>query len=252
MLCQTVYREGDHRWLAFGQDPDRPDNIVDTNQYVVEAGGSAILLDPGGIEIFPAMLGALSAKLPVDSVRHILLSHQDPDIGSSLPLWREVCRPDVTIHISWLWTSFVSHFDGEAKLTPLPDTGGQIKLANDVVLEIIPAHFLHSPGNFHLYDPKARILFSADVGASLVPKRARTTNFVEDFTAHIPYMEQWHRRAMGSERARDAWLSRVSRLDVRILAPQHGLLLRGDDVRRFYDWFGRLPIGDGIDAIRNG
>lgn len=252
MLCQTVYREGDHRWLAFGQDPDRPDNIVDTNQFVVDAGGTAILVDPGGIEIFPAMLGALSAKLPLESIRHILLSHQDPDIGSSLPLWREVCRPDVTIHISWLWTSFVSHFDGEAKLTAIPDAGGEIKLANDVVLQIIPAHFLHSPGNFHLYDPKARILFSADVGASLVPKRVRNSIYVEEFSSHIPYMEQWHRRAMGSERARDAWLSRVSRLDVRILAPQHGLLLRGDDVQRFYDWFGRLPIGDGIDAIRNG
>lgn len=250
MLCQTIYSEGDHRWLAFGQDPDRPDNIVDTNQYVVEAGGDAVLIDPGGIEIFPAMLGALSAKLPIDSIRHIMLSHQDPDIGSSLPLWREVCRDDVQIHISWLWTSFVSHFDGEATLTPVPDPGGEIRLSKTLSLEIVPAHFLHSPGNFHLFDPRAGILFSADVAASLVPRGVRGGLFVEDFSAHIPYMEPWHRRAMGSERARDAWLSRVARLDIRILAPQHGLLLRGDDVKRFYDWFGTLRIGEGIEAVR--
>lgn len=245
--CTTLFRDRGHRWLVFGGDPQRPDNIVDTNQYVVTMDGDALLMDPGGSEIFPSMLAALGDVLPVESVRHLFLSHQDPDVGSSLPLWREVCRPDLQVHVWGLWTSFVSHFDGDATFQTLPDAGTSIRLGG-LTLQVIPAHFLHSPGNFHLYDERARILFSADVGASLVPPEARTGMFVENFHDHIRYMEGWHRRAMGSERARDAWLARVAKLDVDILAPQHGLIFKGDDVQRFYDWFAKLRIGEGIEV----
>ncbi len=243
--CQPLHRDGGHRWLVFGDDAECPGNIVDTNQYVVAMGDAAVLIDPGGAEIFPAMLSALGDAMAVDDVRHVVLSHQDPDIGSSLPLWREVCRPDLKVHISWLWTSFVSHFDADATFQPVPDAGATIDLAG-LPLRLVPAHFLHSPGNFHVYDERAGILFSADVAASLVPRDGRDGMFVTDFAAHIRHMEGWHRRAMGSERARDAWLERVSRLDVKMLAPQHGLILKGDDVKRFYDWFAGLEIGEGI------
>lgn len=243
--CTTLHRDRGHRWLVFGDDPECPANIVDTNQYVVEMNDQAIILDPGGAEIFPALLSALGDQVPVENVRHLFLSHQDPDIGSSVPLWREVCRPDLAVHIAWLWCGFVSHFDAQASFRPIPDAGATLDLGG-LPLRFVPAHFLHSPGNFHVYDERARILFSADVGASLVPRNQRRGMFVEDFHGHVRYMEQWHRRAMGSERARDAWLDRVSELDVDILAPQHGLLLRGDDVKRFYDWFAKLEIGVGI------
>lgn len=246
--CDTLYRNGRHAWLAFGQDPSLPANIVETNQYLVRSGDQAVLLDPGGTEIFPAMLGALSEQVAIEEVRHIVLSHQDPDIGSSLPLWREVCRSDLKVHVSWLWTDFLSHFDAEANLSPLPDRGAEIALG-ELSLRLLPAHFLHSPGNFHVYDATARILFSADVGASLVKHGQRGGLFVEDFAAHVQFMDLWHRRAMGSERARDAWIAQVSRLDIAILAPQHGPLLRGDDVKRFLDWFAALPLGTGIEAM---
>lgn len=245
--CTTLYRNGGHRWLVFGGDASRPGNIVDTNQYVVQMDGEAVLMDPGGTEIFPAMLSAVGDALPVESIRHLFLSHQDPDVGSSLPLWREVCRPDLHVHVWALWTSFVSHFDGDAQFQALPDGGTTIRLGG-LPLAVVPAHFLHSPGNFHLYDERARILFSADVGASLVPPEARQGMFVENFADHVRYMEGWHRRAMGSERARDAWLARVAKLEVEVLAPQHGLILKGDDVQRFYDWFARLKIGEGIEV----
>lgn len=247
MICETIYRKGGHSWLAFGVDAGRPENIVETNQYVVRCGDAAALLDPGGTEIFAPMLGALTGKLSVDQIDHIFLSHQDPDIGSSLPLWRQVCRPDVQVHISWLWTHFISHFDADASLLPIPDQGGTIRLGS-LELQVIPAHFLHSPGNFHIYDPDARVLFSADVGASLLSRSANSSFFVEDFASHTQYMRLWHQRAMGSEKARDAWLARVSQLDIDILAPQHGLLMRGDDVKRFYDWFRTLPLGEVVAA----
>ncbi len=242
MKCVSLFRRDDHRWLAFGQDPGRPDAIIDTNQYVVCSSAGALLLDPGGMEVFPAMLAALTQEVAAEDVKGIFLSHQDPDIGSSLPLWRRVCSADTKVYLSWLWTGFVTHFDRDATFTSIPDEGMEIALG-EVSLRLVPAHFLHSPGNFSVYDPRARILFSGDIGAALVPRQLATDMVVADFAGHVQYMEGFHRRWMGSATARDTWIETVSRLDVDVLAPQHGLIFRGDDVKRFLDWFAALEIG---------
>jgi flavorubredoxin len=251
MISHTLFKNRGHSWLAFGQDPQKPEKIIDTNQIVITSGEQAIVLDPGGLEIFPPMLAALTDKVPIENVKHLFLSHQDPDIGSSLPLWRQVCNQDVEIHLSWLWTSFVAHFDAEANLSPIPDEGAVINLGG-IKLELIPAHYLHSSGNFSVYDEEARILWTGDIGAALLPKGSQDSFFVEDFDSHIQYIEGFHKRWMGSIRARDAWINRVSKLDLDILTPQHGLFFQGDDVNRFLDWFGALEIGSGIDAMGAG
>ncbi len=250
MKCVTLFREDDHCWQAFGQDPDKPDNVVDTNQYVIRSGSAAILLDPGGMEVFPSMLAALTREISVDDIKALFLSHQDPDIGSSLPLWRRVCKPDVKIYLSWLWAGFTAHFDRDAVFTTIPDEGMEVSLSHDVKLRFIPAHYLHSSGNFNVYDPKARILFSGDMGAALVPAdKTNGSMFVSDFAGHIQYMDGFHRRWLGSTRARDAWVAQVSKLDIHMLAPQHGLVFKGDDVKRFIDWIAGLDIGSGVASM---
>ncbi|BAE53040.1 MBL fold metallo-hydrolase [Paramagnetospirillum magneticum] len=251
MKCVTLFRQDDHCWQMFGQDPDKPDNIVDTNQYLVRSGDSAILLDPGGMEVFPAMLAALTREVPVSHLKALFLSHQDPDIGSSLPLWRRVCEPDIKIYLSWLWSSFTAHFDREATFTTIPDEGMEISLTPDLRLRFVPAHYLHSSGNFNVYDPKAKVLFSGDIGAALIPKdKASGSMFVADFASHVQYMEAFHRRWLGSAQARDAWCAQVSKLDIDFLAPQHGLVFKGDDVKRFIDWFAGFEIGSGVAAMK--
>jgi flavorubredoxin len=75
--------------------------------------------------------------------------------------------------------------------------------------------------------------------------------FVTDFADHVRHMEGFHRRWMGSAAARDAWVAMVSKLKIDILAPQHGLMFRGDDVKRFIDWFAGLEVGTGVSVLRN-
>ena len=48
--------------------------------------------------------------------------------------------------------------------------------------------------------------------------------------------------------ARDAWLNMVATLEIEVLAPQHGPILKGDAVKRFLDWFRALDIGSGLAA----
>lgn len=248
MKCVELFRDGDHRWLAFGNDPDKPDAVIDTTQYAVISGGQAMLLDPGGSEIFPAMVSALSGHVAIDTIRHLFISHQDPDTGSSIGLWRRVCEKGLTVHASWMWQGFLAHYDREAVYDAIPDEGNVITLAGRA-LTVLPAHYLHSPGNFSLYDPAAKMLFSGDIGAGLVPSDRRKSLYVQDFSSHIQFIEGFHKRWMGSARARDAWIEMASRLDVNMLCPQHGLIYQGEDVKRFLEWFSRVEVGSGLASF---
>ncbi len=238
---KIIFEEGDHKWMAVVRDPSRPAYIVDTNEYLVTDGEDAILLDPGGAEIFPATFSAVSAAFDPRRIRTLFASHQDPDIVSSLSMWMEF-NPDLRCYVSWLWEGFIPHFGGSKDtFISIPDQGMDI-LVGGVRLQALPAHYLHSSGNFHIYDPKAKILFSGDVGAALLPS-GEDGLFVEDFARHIRHAEGFHRRWMGSDRAKRDWCSRVSRLEIDMLCPQHGSIYRGEDVRRFIDWFADLEVG---------
>jgi len=208
---------------------------------LITSGDDAILLDPGGSEVFPAVFSAVSKQFDPRKISKLFASHQDPDIISSLSMWIEF-NTSIKCYVSWLWSSFVPHFGGTKEtFIDIPDTGMDIVVGGQR-LQAIPAHYLHSSGNFHLYDPKAKILFSGDVGTALLPL-GEDALFVENFDRHIRHAEAFHQRWMGSERAKRDWCARVSQLDIDMICPQHGAIYQGADVKRFIDWFAHLEVG---------
>lgn len=243
--AQSIFQQGDHRWLVIARDPEKPNLLIDTNEYLVSSGNQSLLTDPGGMEIFPAVFAALAAHTDPRTIEALFASHQDPDIISSLALWLEL-NPEMKCYLSWLWGGFVPHFGGkESTFINLPDEGAVIRIG-ELALQAIPAHYLHSSGNFHLYDPIARLLFSGDVGAALLPLDAEL--YVKNFDQHIKHAEGFHRRWMGSNEAKRDWCERVSKLDIEQMCPQHGAIYRGADVMRFINWFDELKVGSAIPA----
>ncbi|HET7776438.1 MAG TPA: MBL fold metallo-hydrolase [Azospira sp.] len=238
---QTIFQDGTHKWVAIVRDPERPDALIDTNEYLVANGVQGLILDPGGAEIFPAVFSALATEFDPSAVVGLFASHQDPDIISSLAMWLEF-NPKMHCYVSWLWAGFIPHFGGTSDtFVAIPDEGMEIGL-NGLTLNAIPAHYLHSSGNFHLYDRQAKILFSGDVGAALLPV-SETNLFVEDFDRHIKHAEAFHRRWMGSNEAKRRWCERAAQMEVDMLCPQHGAIYQGADVHRFINWFDELQVG---------
>lgn len=241
---EVIYERGEHQWAVVARDPDRAGYVIDTNEYLITHRGESLLTDPGGMEIFPAVFAALSQEIDLSSLKYLFASHQDPDIISSLALWLDV-NPALRCYLSWLWSSFVPHFGGDdTTFVPIPDEGMELSLKG-LILQAIPAHYLHSSGNFHLYDPTAKLLFSGDVGAALVPPDEDVL-FVENFDQHIRYARGFHRRWMGSNEAKLDWCERAAKLEIDMLCPQHGSIYQGKDVERFINWFAELEVGSGI------
>ncbi len=220
---------------------------VQANQHLIVHGGEAMLLDPGGHKVYNKVMAETNSLLASEKLRYLFLSHQDPDIVAAVNGWLMTTEADA--YVSELWQRFVPHFGLDQlvqdRLLPIPDEGMTLELGG-VPLAILPAHFLHSAGNFQIYDPVSKILYSGDLGASLGQSYVE----VPDFDAHLQYMEGFHRRYMASRKAMEAWAGMVRDLEIEMIAPQHGALFRGPEMTgRFIEWCAGLECG--IDVMAN-
>lgn len=247
MSSIVLFDDGNHRNLLM-EDFGLGGLAVQANQHLIVNGEAGLLLDPGGHKVYSKVLAETFSALGRGKLRYIFLSHQDPDIVAAINGWLMTTEADA--YISSLWIRFVPHFGFDHlvadRLKPIPDHGMTLEL-NGAKLLILPAHFLHSEGNFQLYDPAAKILYSGDLGASLGAEYVKVT----DFDDHLQYMTGFHQRYMASNVALKAWANMVRKLDIRIIAPQHGAYFEGPEmVQRFIDWCSTLQCGvDLIDQL---
>jgi flavorubredoxin len=235
-----LFDDGTHRNIML-KDFGLGGLAVQANQHLIIHGTEGMLLDPGGHKVYAKALGEVMTLLGSTDLRRIFLSHQDPDIVAAINGW--LMTTDAEAHVSSIWLRFVAHFGldqlVEDRLKPIPDEGMHLDLGG-VDMVAIPAHFLHAAGNFQLYDPVSKILYSGDLGASL----GMDYLVVTDFEAHIPYMKDFHQRYMASNEVMRAWADMVSTLDIETIAPQHGALFVGRDmVKSFISWCSELRCG---------
>jgi len=185
----------------------------------------------------------MTRYFPPSALSAIIASHADPDIIAALDRWTTATQAN--IYISTVWERFVPHFCKPGKTTGrvvgIPDRGMRIRIGrNDLIA--LPAHFLHAEGNFQFYDPVSHILFSGDLGVSMLKGK----DAAKPITSLAPYlhrMEPFHRRYMVSNKVLRLWADMVSRLKIDMIAPQHGAPLMGPAVREFIDWVRELPCG---------
>ena len=243
----VVVEKKEHKFIWLGLDEAEVEKGILTNQYLIVDGKEGMLIDPGGQYVFERVYRNVSEFISPENIKAVFFSHQDPDVVGSLIMISDFF-PNADIYVSSLWTRFLPHLGvmGGITMKEIPDNGTTVRIGNTELI-IIPAHFLHSPGNFTLYDPKVKVLFSGDIGAAVFPEGTWYL-FVDDFNEHVKYMEGFHRRYIPTKEAINIWLKRIEKLDIDVIAPQHGAIFTGDNVRKFIYWLKGLDKV-GVDLL---
>ncbi len=246
--AQVLFDNGTHQCISFTHLV-KGDDGVQANQFLIVDHERGAMIDPGGDLTYMPLTMALARYTSLKNLDYVIASHQDPDIITSMPRW--LVYTDAKIVASKLWARFLPHLNSaftsgringhwQQRLVELPDYGQRIVLGQTEIIAI-PAHFLHSVGNFQFYDPISKILFSGDLGASHVHDASIA---VQDFQAHIPNMHAFHQRYMCANKVLKLWVQMVRQLDINMIVPQHGSPLQGRDmIEQFYRWLEQLPCG---------
>jgi len=238
-----LYRDTQHACLMFTDLIDGDAQAVQSNQFLIIDNGTAAIIDPGGNLAFNELFMGLSRHFSPQNLSYLLASHADPDIIASLDRW--LTSTPAKLVISRVWERFVPHFTKVGKtdnrIIGVPDRGGRLPLGKNE-LWVLPAHFLHSEGNFHFYDPVSRILFTGDLGVSMTSGQDAQTP-VTSLAASIPRMEGFHKRYMVSNKVLRLWVQMARKLDISMLVPQHGAPITGPAIAEFFSWAENLYCG---------
>ena len=239
---KILFDDGTHKCVMFSfDDESHEDSFLSVNQYLIVQNGAGILIDPGSEAIFDELYDAVSLHVDIQNIKFIFLSHQDPDVAGSIAQWAVSTKAKFIM--SSLWVRFMSHygFMEMSRVMALADGGAKLKFGKDY-LQFVPAHFLHSPGNFTLYDSKSKIAFSGDIGAAVVSS-PQGYKKVESFEEHKEHLQGFHKRYMGSNKLCRAWVQKIQKLQVDVIAPQHGLIFEDENVQNFLEWLKELQCG---------
>lgn len=238
-----LFRNRNHVCLMFSDLSADEGEAVQANQFLFVHGDTGAILDPGGNIAYNELHLTMTRWFAPNRLSGILASHADPDIIASLDRW--LTATSAPLYISSIWARFAPHFCKPGKtggrIIGIPDPGMRIPLG-DSELIALPAHFLHSEGNFQFYDPVSRILFSGDLAASIGAK-LKADEPVTSLAGHIPRMEAFHRRYMVSNKVLRLWARMVKTLDIQMIVPQHGAPLAGAAVGEFIEWVQELSCG---------
>lgn len=242
---KILYDDGVYKCVMFSfDDEEQADSYLSVNQYLIVQNGVGVLVDPGSEAIFDEMCEAISKYVALENIKFIFFSHQDPDVSGSIAQWAITTKAKFIM--SSLWVRFMSHygFMEMNRVVALEDHGAKLGFGSEY-LRFVPAHFMHSPGNFSLYDSKSKILFSGDIGAAIVQTQGDYKK-VASFSEHVKHLEGFHKRYMASNKVCQAWVKKVSALELEKIAPQHGLVFEGEDVELFLEWLGALECGSDL------
>jgi flavorubredoxin len=226
------------------------DEAVQSNQFLIVDGDTGAIIDPGGNLAYSELYLGMTRHFPPHRLTALIASHADPDIIASLDRW-DLDRGQ--IYVSAIWERFIPHFCKPGKtvgrIVPIPDPGMRIRIGRSDLIAL-PAHFLHAEGNFQFYDPVSRILFSGDLGVSLVGGQAAQQP-VTNLAKLLPSMEKFHRRYMVSNKVLRLWADMVSTLPISMIVPQHGAPLLDDAVPQFIAWARGLACGVDLMGAEN-
>jgi len=242
---KILFDNGIHKCIMFSiDDESQEESFLAVNQYLLIQNGAGILIDPGSDSIFHELCDAIERYIPIDKIKLVFFSHQDPDVSGSISQWS--VSTSAQLVMSSIWTRFMTHYGvlDMDRIIALPDKGTQIPFG-DGFLQFIPAHFLHSPGNFSIYDSQSQILFSGDIGAAVMPPMDAYKE-ISSFESHLPYLEGFHKRYMAGNVFCKAWVKKVSEHKLSMIAPQHGAVFRDGDVSLFLRWFSELECGSDL------
>ncbi len=235
----TLYDDGEHAVYWVGSQEDSPFRC---NAYLIVNGDLRLLFDPGSsFHHFAQVRERVAAIIPPESVTHIVLHHQDPDLCDSLPDWIAI-NPDVTLVTTPRARVLLPYYGFSPDVSWLdvsPNDTSYLDVAGGSI-GFLTAPFLHFPEAMVTFDSRSGFLLTGDVCAA-IEKDWRLV--IDDFEAHWKAMVPFHVFYMASNRALRGFIDKVRPFPITALVPQHGSIIPGPFVTAALDRLADLPCG---------
>ncbi len=239
-----LFESPEHSVYWVGSQEDSPFRC---NVYLIVDGDVRVLVDPGSeAHHFAQVHERVSTIVPPESITHVVVHHQDPDLCDSIPAWLRV-NPDLTLVCTPRTRVLLPYYGFSPDVrwldvSPMDNT--VLELPSGKVLGFVTSPFLHFPEACVTFDETTGYLFSSDIGAAI---ESDWRLVIDDWAAHWKAMVPFHVFYMASNRAMRGFLQKIEPFPITAILPQHGSILPREHVKRALEALRELPCG--IDLL---
>ncbi len=206
--------------------------------YFIENGDESVLVDPGSMLEFEAVVKKVNTVSSMKKIKYIILHHQDPDLAAAVPeMEKLIDRPDLLIVTHSRMVPLVKHYLIRSDYYEIDKHSHQL-IRGDLHLQFVTTPYCHSPGAFVTYEPSTKTLFSGDIFGGIEESW--------EFFAGNDYFEKakpFHAEYMPSRDIFNYALSKIEKLDLNLIAPQHGSIIQKQKITGLIEQMKGLECG---------
>jgi len=230
----------DTYWVGVGDHPLG----LQCNPYLILDGNDGVLIDPGSVLDFEHVLAQVLQLIPVERISTIALSHQDPDLCSSVTLFEEA---GFTGRIATHWRASVlqRYYGMKSPFYLVNEHNYSLTLESGKQIAFIPTPYLHFPGAIATFDPESKVLFPGDLFGAF----STQWTFRADKTSYIEGMKAFHEHYMPSNDNIRPVMEVFLGMDIKVIAPQHGSVI-DEDIRDYIIALRDLECGTMLNPIK--
>ncbi|MEA3521986.1 MAG: ATP-binding protein [Campylobacterota bacterium] len=215
--------------------------------YFIDNGDESILIDPGSMLEFEETIRKVKSIRDLKSIKYIILHHQDPDLAAAVPeIEKLINRDDLLIVTHSRMTVLIKHYLVTSSYYEIDKNNNYLKTSHGFELNFLTTPYCHSPGAFVSYEPRTKTLFSGDIFGGIEESW--------EFYAKEDYFEkakQFHEEYMPSKDIFNYALSKIEKLDIELIAPQHGSIIEKKHITDLIDKMKNLDCGLYIEEKYN-
>lgn len=221
------------------------DSNFQCNPYLVLDEDRALLIDPGAAQHFPVVMRKVLEIIDPQQIEAICLTHQDPDLCGCLPIIEEIINnPNLQIIAEPSAKPFISYYGIKQKVTGIQEIQYELKL-NKKHFIFIPTPYLHAPGAMVIYEKNSKVLFTSDLFGGYYNNDS-VLGYVHGFEG----FENFHKIYVPHQEILNSTLDYLEKLDIKMIAPQHGAVLSGEDIKKAFSILRNIKSGVLMDSAK--
>ncbi|MCL1848658.1 MAG: MBL fold metallo-hydrolase [Clostridiales bacterium] len=217
------------------------------NPYLIVDHDEAVLIDSGSRNDFgTVMLKILRTGTDPRHIKRLIYQHYDPDLCGNIPHMEALINHNELKILSHKENNtFIDYYSTKSLRECIEDLGLTFRFASGRELQFILTPYAHSAGSFVTYDTRTKVLFSSDLFGSYDADWSLYSPICESCAGCTPEalcpvtgkscqiigMWDFHKVIMTSTKALRYALSQIEKLDISLIAPQHGSLLYTPEIQ---------------------
>jgi glyoxylase-like metal-dependent hydrolase (beta-lactamase superfamily II) len=206
--------------------------------YYIDLGKNSILIDPGSMLEIDSIINKVNEIGSIKDIRYIILHHQDPDLCSSVPYLEDIInRKDLMIVTHTRMTFLIKHYGVKSPYYKIDMQNFELNI-DGYKLKFFTTPYCHSPGAFVTYDLQTKVLFSSDLFGGL----EESWHFYADEN-YYKEIEGFHMAYMPSKDILNYALRKIENLDIELIAPQHGSIIKREHIKPLIDKMKEMECG---------